>query len=142
MREHEIDGEDYHFLTETQFICKTYIESTTFRGWHYGTAIDDLAEDRINIGVFNRAGVETLRKMGDIELLDIFISATDKERLMRQLTREEEPDVKEIVRRFSTDEKDFKDFKISPNQVVQNHNADIAIQNLEDIICSWTKKDN
>ena len=33
---------------------------------------------------------------------------TDKERLIRQLNREENPDVEEIIRRFSTDKADFQ----------------------------------
>lgn len=139
MREEEKDGVNYHFLTDEQFLKKTYIEETVFRGWHYGTTTDDLSFDRINIGVFNRAGIEALRKMKDIDLLDIFVFAADKERVMRQLTREKEPDVKEIIRRFGTDEEDFTGFDIAPNHIIYNHDADIAIQGIENIICSWVE---
>lgn len=134
MREGEKDGVNYHFLTDEQFLKKKYIEETIFRGWHYGTAVDDLSLDKINIGVFNRAGIETLREMKNIDLLDIFVFASDKERIMRQLTREKDPDVKEIVRRFGTDEEDFNGFNIAPDHIIYNHDADIAIQDIENIL--------
>lgn len=43
----------------------------------------------------------------DIDLYVIYITATDKERLIRQLTREREPDVREVLRRYDADEDDF-----------------------------------
>ena len=36
--------------------------------------------------------------------------ASDKERMLRQLNREENPDVYEIIRRFKADDIDFEDF--------------------------------
>lgn len=36
-----------------------------------------------------------------------YITASDKTRLLRQLNREGDPDVEEIIRRYSTDKKDF-----------------------------------
>jgi guanylate kinase len=46
-----------------------------------------------------------------IDLEIIYVKASDKTRLLRQLNREEEPNVKEIIRRFATDEADFQDDK-------------------------------
>ena len=37
----------------------------------------------------------------------IYIVASDKERLIRQLDREENPDIEEIIRRYQTDNIDF-----------------------------------
>ena len=47
-------------------------------------------------------------KRNDIELKVFYIRANDKERLLRQLNREEFPNVHEIIRRFHTDHKDFE----------------------------------
>jgi guanylate kinase len=47
--------------------------------------------------------------MPEVEVYPIFIEASDKTRLLRQLNREKDPDVKEIVRRFHADEEDFND---------------------------------
>lgn len=82
------------------------LEYTEFNNWYYGTSIDSLDKNKINIGVFNPDGVKNLLTK-DCNLLIFWIDASDKTRLLRQLNRENEPNVKEIIRRFNTDEKDF-----------------------------------
>ena len=49
----------------------------------------------------------------DIDLTVIQITATDKVRLIRQLNREFDPDVNEIMRRFKTDEEDFNQDRLT-----------------------------
>ena len=55
--------------------------------------------------------LKSLAAHDDIDLEIIYVKASDKTRLLRQLNREEEPNVHEIVRRFYTDEADFQDDK-------------------------------
>lgn len=143
-REGEQNGVAYHFLTEEEFKQKTMIEQTEFRGWFYGTAVEDLKKNQINIGVFNRTGLEVLRKMPNINLLDFYITASAKERVMRQLMREEHPDVDEIVRRYKTDEEDFEDFIIAPPRFILNPDVPTLdpIQYIVAQIRSWTDVDN
>lgn len=115
-REYEKDGIDYHFLTKEQFTDKILsgdmLEATVFNDWCYGTSIDNLSNDKINIGVFNPEGVGLLRGRDNIKLILIYIEAKDKDRLLRQLNRENDPDVHEIIRRYSTDEMDFAEEEI------------------------------
>ena len=110
-RDYEIEGKDYHFLTEAEFAASTFVETASFNGWHYGTRLGDLRLDRINVGVFNPTGIKTLAAQDNINLTIVYVKASDKTRLLRQLNREEEPNVQEIIRRFATDEADFKDDK-------------------------------
>ncbi len=113
-REYEHDGIDYHFITDKQseeYIQNNqYIEYAEFRGWRYGTLKDSIFPGVINIGVFNVAGVKQLLKLPYEEyiIIPIFIKCSDKERLLRQLNREEHPDCAEICRRFGTDKEDLK----------------------------------
>ena len=62
MRDYEKDGVDYHFLTNEDFAKKvldgSMLEATSFRDWFYGTPIDSLKEDKINVGVFNIQGID------------------------------------------------------------------------------------
>ena len=102
---------DYHFLSYEEFAASRFLESTTFNNWHYGTRYEDLDPNRTNIGVFNPAGIKALAAHPDIDLEIVYVKASDKTRLLRQLNREENPNVKEIVRRFMTDEADFQDDK-------------------------------
>lgn len=110
-RDYETEGVDYHFLTEKEFAAARFLETASFNGWHYGTRYEDLDPTRTNVGVFNPTGLKSLAAHDDIELNIIYVKASDKTRLLRQLNREEEPNVHEIVRRFYTDEADFQDDK-------------------------------
>lgn len=110
-RDYEHEGVDYHFLTEKEFAAAHFLETASFNGWHYGTRYEDLDPDRTNIGVFNPTGLKSLAAHDDIDLEIIYVKASAKTRLLRQLHREEDPNVYEIVRRFGTDEADFKDDK-------------------------------
>lgn len=110
-REYETEGVDYHFLSEKEFAAARFLETASFNGWHYGTRYEDLDPDRINIGVFNPTGLKSLAAHDDIDLTIVYIKASDKTRLLRQLNREDNPNVKEIIRRFNTDEADFQDDK-------------------------------
>lgn len=107
-REGEIDGQDYYFLTEKEFNNTEMIESCCFNNWHYGTPTTSLSKDKINLLVLNPEGIYNLLK--ETEKYDIKIIrliASDKERMLRQLNRETEPNVDEIVRRYTADKKDF-----------------------------------
>lgn len=65
--------------------------------------------DKVNIGVFNIAGIECIIEDPRLEVIPVLIDVPDKIRLIRSLNREFEPDCAEICRRFQTDEKDFSD---------------------------------
>ena len=111
MREGEIQGIDYNFVSLENFtrmvLNGDMLEATEFRGWFYGTPINSLSKDKINLGVFNPAGVEALLEDNRLDVLVIEVLTSDKTRLLRCLNREKNPDCAEICRRFMTDEKDF-----------------------------------
>ena len=82
-----------------------------FRDWLYGTPVSGLSSEKINVGVFNPEGVSSLLENDDIEIFVVLVQAPDKVRLIRSLNRESNPDVEEIIRRYSTDKKDFFDLE-------------------------------
>lgn len=111
-REGEIDGVNYFYLTIKQFESETLngnmLETTCFNGWLYGTSYASLNENAINIGVFNPAGIESLLSYSNVDVTVYYIDAAPKTRLLRQLNREKNPNVDEIIRRYSADEEDFE----------------------------------
>lgn len=128
MRENDVDGVDYHFITGEQFGQKVLngemLEASCFNDWFYGTSYDSLRSDVVNVGVFNPEGIDSIMAhKNKIQLVVFYIEANDKERLLRQLNREQSPDVHEIVRRFKTDEEDFCDLDFHYN-VLQNNTKD------------------
>lgn len=113
-REGEVNGQNYYFFTDKEFseliAANQMLEYTNFNNWYYGTTLGALSAEKVNIGVFNPAGIYSLLKLSDIDLTVIRIYANEKNRLLRQLNREERPNVEEIIRRYSTDKEDFKKF--------------------------------
>ena len=113
IREGEAHGVNYFYMTPEEFGARVLngemIECTEFNNWFYGTSYEALRSTCINIGVFNPTGIEALLHYPDIETHVFYITASDKTRLLRQLNRENNPDVKEIIRRYSADEIDFED---------------------------------
>ena len=110
-REGEVDGITYHYITEKEFLSADFFDKENFNNWYYGTGYQCLKEDCVNIGIFNPNGIRTLLRQPNIDVSVYEILVSDKERLLRQLNRENNPNVKEIVRRFQTDEKDFEDLE-------------------------------
>lgn len=125
-REYEIEGEDYYFVSDKDFqnMCDNgdMLEYTEFNTWHYGTARSSLAPNTINVGVFNPEGLRHLMAYNGLEVIPIYIVADDKVRLKRCLDRELKPDVAEIIRRYGTDEEDFKDIFERGHRLFMFHN--------------------
>lgn len=108
-RDYEQDDIDYHFIDDDDFDDYEMLETTEFNNWHYGTRKEDIL-DGVNVGVFNPSGLQSLANCAEKENLDVhyfYLYCDDKTRMLRQLYREENPNVEEIVRRWNTDEKDF-----------------------------------
>lgn len=146
-REGEIEGADYFYLTREDFLKKVMnddmLEATSFNNWFYGTMKQGLDKEGWNIGVFNPEGIEYLCANPDVETSIFYLDVKDKIRLIRQLDREVDPDVHEIIRRFSTDEKDFMmlqfDYEMLPNN--NHHDLQNAISVIASI-CGLQVKSN
>lgn len=139
MREGEAHGINYYYYHPNDFEMKILndemLEFTKFNNWWYGTGYDSVRGDGVvNIGVFNPAGVRQLVDRPDCNVKVFWICTCDKNRMLRQLNRENCPDVQEIVRRFNADYEDFKDIDFDyleiPNETVSDFNNGV-----EEIVC-------
>lgn len=137
-RDYEKEGVDYFFLTEEELTNKvlngSMLEVACFNGWFYGTPIEGLDRTKINIGVFNIAGIEALNDDPNICVLPIYVHANNKTRLLRSLNREDNPNCSEICRRFFTDEEDFS--MIDFDYMTIDNDIDFNKKELLDIINS------
>ena len=112
-REYEKNGVDYIFLSDDEYEKylkeNAFLEHADFRGWHYGTLTSSVEYNKFNIGVFNISGVKQLLKLpsDNYYIIPIFVVASQKTRLLRQLNREDHPDCDEIVRRYQADAEDL-----------------------------------
>lgn len=111
-RDYEIEGKDYNYTDINKFremiLNEEMINTTKFNDWLYGTNIKSLDKEKINIGIFSIDAICQMLEDKNLTILPIFILAKQKTRLLRNLNREENPDCNEIIRRFQSDEKDFK----------------------------------
>lgn len=129
MRQGEIEGVDYHFLDEDNIgeliEDGSVAQVEDFRGWLYGTLWSELKEDKLNIGIFNPRAVDHLNDYIDLDITTVYITAPGKDRLLRQLQREDNPDVNEIIRRYGTDDEDFADVALYLPNLITIHNPTI-----------------
>ena len=124
-REGEREGVEYHFIDEDALkdfdrqgkIIEQRTYQTVHGPWHYAT-IDDGTIDLqsgdhyyVAIGTLE-AYVKTREYFGEEALIPIYLYVDDETRLMRAINREsrqEEPNFKEVCRRFLADEEDFSE---------------------------------
>jgi guanylate kinase len=109
------------------------LEFSQFNSWKYGTPIWNLSLEKINIGVFNPEGIRKLLKKDYLDVDVYYIQASDKARLLRQLSREKNPNVKEIIRRFNADEEQFKDLEFS-YKIINNEEREDLTQAIQEIL--------
>ena len=138
-REGEVEGVNYFYMTPEQFGDKVLhdemLEATCFNDWFYGTSYDSLRSNTINVGVFNPTGIDSLLARPDVEVTIYYIQASPKTRLLRQLNREQDPDVTEIIRRYSTDEIDFADLDFEYISLQNETKEDLKV-NVQKILSS------
>ena len=110
-RSYEKEDIDYHFVDSNYFLENVFLEASDFNCWQYGTAENDLKEDIVNVGVFNTKSIPQLINNPLVSELIIYrIDVRPEERLLRQLSRDKNVDVTEVVRRFRTEQADFRLF--------------------------------
>lgn len=120
-REKEKNGVNYFYYTDEEFVQKIQnqemLDWQIFNNWQYGTELKALDENKINIGVFSPKAIRTLLKRKDCNVFVVWVRTSDKERLLRQLNREENPNVKEIIRRATTDFEDFESIEFDYSEL-------------------------
>jgi len=89
-RDSEIDGIDYHFITNGQFneLIRDdfFAETASYNGWQYGTAIDDLT-DKDAVQVITPHGLRHFRKIGIKNIHAFYIKVDRRDRLIKILQR-------------------------------------------------------
>ena len=136
IREGEVNGVNYNFVSKEEFEAKLlnneFLEAAVFNGWGYASSLDNFDEQKVNIVALDgeRAGLiaENLGSKGHCKCF--FIKAKDKTRLLRQLKREENPNVDEIIRRYESDKKDYAYIPFSYHSLINEDRNDLK-KNIE-----------
>ena len=105
IRSDEVEGNDYHFVSEEEIDSTIFYESVRFNGWFYGTSMYEFLNS--DLFIMTPSGVAKLdpldRKESFIVYFDIPYDVR-RERLM------ERRDADLVDRRLDADELDFKGF--------------------------------
>lgn len=147
-RDYEKEGKDYYFLDNETFAAyvleNQFLEVSEFNNWFYGTLKSELSEDKINIAVLNPQGIENLLLHNDIDLKVFYLDVKGKTRIIRQLQREEDPDIPEIYRRYIADDEDFGYLPFEYETLKNENNVDFenSWRRVLEFARAWTAKDN
>lgn len=118
-RENEIEGVNYHYvdipkmeqMEKEGLIIERRSYDTVHGVWNYFTADKDIDRQRDYIIITTQEALERfVEKFGQDNIYVIYLLLDDKVRLERCIAREamqENPNYKEVCRRFLTDEEDF-----------------------------------
>lgn len=116
IRENETQDENYHYVGDAEFHKMVEMGKIGgvkyFNNWGYGIQYKDLHSHKINICVISpKAMIAFIKDLFEAQINFTYkiakIRASDKIRLIRQLNREDNPNVEEIIRRYGTDKSDF-----------------------------------
>ena len=134
MRDGEVDGIDYHFVSEKKFeemvVKGDFAEHADYRGWKYGTALKDCGFTNTSAAL-TPAGLRSLVRAG-VPNLSIHISVDRRSRLIKILERGD--DIEEAYRRSISDVGQFDAVDREVDLVVHNEEYKSDAENIANFI--------
>ena len=110
-RHNEIDGVDYHFMSEQEFKDALFdgemLEHMVFNGWYYG--LTDKEFEQADVMIMSKDGLDILPDAYRKQCIVIWLDPPRITRLERLEYRQDPND--SIIRRMNTDDKQFENFK-------------------------------
>jgi guanylate kinase len=138
----EFDGEDYHFISEQEFLkrksvgyfAETTSYNTVYGIWHYGTALKDITDDKVC--VINPEGLRQL-KQHNLNITSFYIDideVTIIDRLKKRGDNEEE-----YMSRLERDRLDFANIHNEVDFVIGNNKNQLTPLEMTSIVYLLSK---
>ena len=110
-RDYEVDGVDYYFVTieDLDQLAQEGLlaERTCFNGWHYSLTVAEVEDG--GVVVIEPNGLrQIIERVGRENVFVVYLTLSDKARLVRSLVARDDNDVDEVIRRFLADRKDMQ----------------------------------
>lgn len=129
MRNNEINGVHYHFLTNEKFQKKLEINFFVEHyyipenAWYYGLSLHDIDYMNKNYTlVIEPNGYKKLTEQVDKKYLKCFyVHLSEHERIIRMAKRKDR--IEEIFRRILSDRKDFQSFNDKADVILYSHDS-------------------
>ena len=135
-RINEIDGLDYHFITNEEFYeiekQDLFIESATYNGWNYGTSKISFSPLRNYVVILTPAGMREFKKMyaDDSNCRTVYLCVDRRTRLIEILKRGD--NIEEAYRRSLSDVGQFDNVWREVDIVLQNDRHERSVNDLCD----------
>jgi len=139
-RDNEIDGVDYHFVSQNQF--KDLIKKNSFYEHakifenYYGTLksnVDNIIKNNDILFDIDWQGTQQLSKFKNLNLVKIFLTADNKEELKNRLIKRNQNSLKEVEKRLNSFDEDIFHWK-DYDYVIINRNLEACFKQIEKII--------
>ena len=109
MRENEIDGVDYYFVSKEEFSTLKnmhfFVETTEYNDNYYGTSRKELEDNKVLIVDPN--GLNSFLKLNDPRIVSFFMNATRDTRRIRMIKRGDR--IEDAIKRIATDDQKFNE---------------------------------
>lgn len=129
-RQGEVDGIDYHYISENQFIKLQnegyFAEVGEYNGWHYGTAKNDCISDKV--AVVTPHGLRQLVKIPNLDIHAFYINVPRRDRLIKILQRGD--NIEEAYRRSLSDVGQFDGISDEVDYIISNENYTKSIDEM------------
>ena len=129
-RQGEIDGIDYHYISESQFIKLQkegyFAEVGEYNGWYYCTAKNDCISDKV--AVVTPHGLRQLAKIPNLDIHAFYINVPRRDRLIKILQRGD--NIEEAYRRSLSDVGQFDGISDEVDYIISNENYTKSIDEM------------
>lgn len=129
-RQGEVDGIDYHYISESQFSNlqkeEFFAEIGEYNGWHYGTAKNDCTSDKV--AVVTPHGLRQLKKIPNLDIRAFYINVPRRDRLIKILQRGD--NIEEAYRRSLSDVGQFDGIADEVDYIISNENYTKSIDEM------------
>ena len=132
-RVNEIDGFDYHFVSDARFLQllkhNYFAETAVYNGFCYGTPLEELRDDKLII--LEPQGLKSFLELDLCKIVAIFLQTKEETRITRMQKRGDAPD--DIQRRILADRIEFDVSKIRGLDMIID-TSEIPLSDLADHI--------
>ena len=153
IRENEIDGIDYHFISQQKFMEMEsqgkFVETREYNTiqdgeptvWYYGVTQEEVCLDGGNaVIVLDIQGLQHMEEyLGRKNMLSFYLRVDQEERLRRAKAREDNMD--EVLRRLADDKIKFADAERVVDLTIYNRNGLLSVEDIAWIINERVKNE-
>jgi guanylate kinase len=132
-RVNEIDGFDYHFVSDSRFLQllkqNYFAETAVYNGFCYGTPLEELRDDKLII--LEPQGLKSFHELNLCKIVAIFLQTKEETRIQRMQKRGDSSE--DIQRRILADRIEFDVAKIKGLDLIID-TSEISLSDLADEI--------